>query len=163
MRILLTVSIFLMFNTNMFPQAFGNIEVNSNRNTSYKAGREYYANNNLYLEGSSVIQSINFETKLYRSESNLFQLNGRFGLGYFYIDFFGVQQSAGALAGLNILLGRKSNHFETSLGVFAGSDTGFFQWLIATLGYKYQKPEGGFIFRLNIGTLLIGVGFGYAF
>lgn len=163
MKIIFTVTIFLMFNNILFSQTFVEIEANSNSNTSFNPGREYYENNNLYLEGSLIIQSINFETKLYRSESNLFQLNGRFGLGYFYFDFFGATQSVGGLAGLTILLGRKNHHFETSLGGFVGSDNGPFVWPIATLGYKYQKPEGRFIFRSNIGTLGIGIGLGYAF
>ncbi|MEQ8238588.1 MAG: hypothetical protein RIA69_05205 [Cyclobacteriaceae bacterium] len=159
MKTVLIATMFLLANSFLFSQEIVDKVADSNSTTLNNTDRESDGNNNLYLEGSFILQSINFETKLYRSESNSFQINGRFGLGYYYIDFFGVSQSAGGLAGLTFLLGRKNNHFETSLGGFIGSEI----WPIASLGYKYQKPEGGFIFRSNIGTLGIGIGLGYAF
>jgi hypothetical protein len=159
MKTLLTVTISLLFSNLLFSQNFVDIESSSNSN---KSNRVNSGNNNLYLEGSLVIQSINYETKLYRS--NLFQLNARLGFGYF--NLFDEYESLGGLAGLTFLLGRNNNHFETSLGVFVGSyfdANGLEGYPIITIGYKYQKPEGGFIFRSNIGTLGIGVGLGYAF
>ncbi|MFT6855177.1 MAG: hypothetical protein ACJA0X_001151 [Cyclobacteriaceae bacterium] len=163
MKILLIAAMFLLANNFLFSQEIVDTAADSNSTTLNNPDREFDGNNNLYLEGSFFLQSINFETKLYRSESNSFQINGRFGLGYFLIDFFGKSQSAGGLAGLTFLLGRKNNHFETSLGGFIGSENGVSAWPIASLGYKYQKPEGGFIFRSNIGTLGVGIGLGYAF
>ena len=163
MKIFLTVTMLLLVNTLLFSQAFVDTEAKSISNISYKPDSESYKKHSLYLEGSFVIQSLNFETTLYSSKSNLFRLNGRLGLGYYYFDFFGVTQSAGGLGGLTFLLGRKNHRFETSLGGFVGSDHSSYGWFIGTLGYRYQKPDGRFMFRLNIGTLGIGIGLGYAF
>ncbi|MFT7035929.1 MAG: hypothetical protein ACJA2S_004454 [Cyclobacteriaceae bacterium] len=161
MKILLLATLFILANNFLFSQEI--IDKVADSNSTSLNNHELDGNSNLYLEGSFILQSINFETKLYRSESNSFQINGRFGLGYYYLDFFGVSQSAGGLAGLTFLLGEKNNHFETSLGGFIGSANGLFAWPIASLGYKYQKPEGGFIFRSNVGTLGFGIGLGCAF
>lgn len=123
----------------------------------------HYPRHNMYAEGSFILQSINFETKMYPSKSKLLQINARLGLGYFYFDFFGVTQSFGGLLGTTALLGRKDHHFETSIGGFVDFNGRDIRWLIATIGYRYQKPQGGFMFRSNIGTLGPALGLGYAF
>lgn len=120
-------------------------------------------NKSLYLEGSLFLQSANFETNFYRSKTNTFQMNGRFGVGYFYIDFFGATQSIGGIMGLNFVLGRKNNHFDSSIGGFVGSENGIFAWPIGTIGYRYQKPSGGFLFKTHLGTLGLDIGLGYSF
>ena len=38
-----------------------------------------------------------------------------------------------------------------------------FVFPIFNLGYRYQKPEGGFIFRANAGIISLGLSFGYVF
>lgn len=134
--------------------------------TLHNLNSEYVSKHQVYLEGSLFIQSINFETKLSKSNlnSNSFQLNGRLGLGYFRIDFFGVTETIGGIGALTFLFGKNNNHFEGTLGAFVGSDNGnLFGWPIALVGYRYQKPTGGFIFRANIGTLGLGIGLGHAF
>jgi hypothetical protein len=80
------------------------------------------------------------------------------------------------------LLGKGNSHFETGAGIgfataaLSDSDLGG-DWGdstvygTATFGYRYQKPEGGVIFRAGFtpvyagGTLLpwAGIGVGYAF
>ena len=80
------------------------------------------------------------------------------------------------------LLGQGNSHFETALGIgiitasadieeideeFSGSDI----YGTATLGYRYQKPTGGVIFRAGFtpafagGNVIpwVGVSVGYAF
>ena len=131
---------------------------NSNDNNS-----KVIVRNVLYFEGSVVLQSANFETKLYRSKSSKFQLNGRVGFGYFYLDFFGATESAGGILGLNFIVGKQNNYFDASIGGFIGSDSGVIGWPIAAVGYRYQKPSGGFLFKTHLGTLGIDVGLGYSF
>ena len=40
---------------------------------------------------------------------------------------------------------------------------GVFIFPIFNIGYRYQKPSGGFIFRANVGALSTGLSLGYAF
>ena len=80
---------------------------------------------------------------------------------------------------------KKNNHFELNAGGFLGIDkttrynrtgTGSHNYIyekevsyypfvfpIFNVGYRYQKPEGGFIFRANAGIISLGLSFGYAF
>ena len=117
--------------------------------------------------GTNVMVStanINFEYTFYRSETGLVKLNTRLGFGAAAI-FWG-SSGYGGLGGINVLLGEKNHHFETNAGLFVGSDyqgseTFYIPYL--ELGYRYQKPTGGFLFRAYVGVLGIGVGFGYAF
>ena len=71
-----------------------------------------------------------------------------------------------------MLTGKKNNHFELNAGGFLGIDgEGFlgivdgeaFIFPIFNVGYRYQKPEGGFIFRANAGIISLGLSIGYAF
>ena len=164
MKILVTAIMLLLFSNHLFSHNSIDLGSNLSSNTSTNHNLRNSRNNNLYLEVSFVTQSINFETKLYRSESNLFQLNARFGLGY--LNFLDEYESVGGLAGLTLLFGGNNNHFETSIGGFVGDyegANGVEGYPIITIGYKYQKPKGRFIFWSNIGTLGIGIGLGYAF
>ncbi len=73
----------------------------------------------------------------------------------------------GVLGAVTMLTGKDNNHFEVNGGMFIGkySDVQdeFFFLPIIDLGYRYQKPEGGFIFRCNVGFLGIRFGLGHAF
>ena len=68
---------------------------------------------------------------------------------------------------VSILKGKGKNHFEVNLGVrtiFAKQlDYSCFFYPIANLGYRYQKPSGGFLFRALAGTDGITLGVGLAF
>ena len=48
-------------------------------------------------------------------------------------------------------------------GAFIGKDGEAFIFPIFNVGYRYQKPGGGFIFRANAGIISLGLSFGYAF
>ena len=139
------------------------LSVNMHKSDTLENHSEVIKNKTLYVEGSFLLQSANFETNFYRSKSSTFQLNGRVGFGYFQIDFFGVTQSIGGILGLNFIIGRKNGHFDSSIGGFIGSDGSVFAWPIGTVGYRYQKPSGGFIFKTHIGTLGLDIGLGYSF
>lgn len=72
----------------------------------------------------------------------------------------------GGLAAITMLTGKNNNHFELNGGVFVWNDTNnkdMFYFPILDLGYRYQKPEGGFIFKAKVGILGVGFGLGYAF
>jgi len=72
----------------------------------------------------------------------------------------------GALGAITMLSGKGNRHFEVNTGVFVGKDNeqdDLFVYPLLDVGYRYQKPEGGFIFRAKVGLLGIGFGIGYAF
>ena len=125
---------------------------------------------NLYGEfGTNIIvssASINLEAHMLTSKSGKVNLYGRAGLGAATI-FWGAS-GPGGLGALTLITGKEKHHFETSAGIFVGSEkeysgrTPFYVPLI-DFGYRFQKPEGGFLYRAKVGTLGIGFGFGYAF
>ena len=97
---------------------------------------------------------------------------GRLGGGYGAWVVWGGDFGWGGLGAITMLTGKKNNHFELNAGGFLGTDgEGFlgivdgeaFIFPIFNVGYRYQKPEGGFIFRANAGIISLGLSFGYAF
>ena len=97
---------------------------------------------------------------------------GRLGGGYGAWVEWGGDFGWGGLGAITMLTGKKNNHFELNAGGFLGTDgEGFlgivdgeaFIFPIFNVGYRYQKPEGGFIFRANAGIISLGLSFGYAF
>jgi len=72
----------------------------------------------------------------------------------------------GGLVGITLLGGTRNNHFLVSAGgsvIVFGSQSGRSDTVLyplLDLGYRYQKPEGGFIFFAKIGTPGIGIGLG---
>lgn len=163
MKTFLIATVFLLFSSFLFSQNPTETESSTTNNPPVN-----YANVNFNLEVSILIQSVNFETTIFRTKSNLFQLNGRVGVGYIYLNFMGggTIQKVGGIVGLNLLIGRQNSHFETSIGWFLGFEKNFTErmtWPVISIGYRYQKPEGGFFFRPHIGTTGPGFGFGYAF
>ena len=124
--------------------------------------------------------ALNFEAKFFSTPSEKVHLYGR--VGYLFLDgskfsFEGCDnQLEGRTLSITFLKGKKNHHFEANSGVFiayirdshghGGScdeDNGPTIKPYAEVGYRYQKPEGGFIFRAKIGIFAIGVGLGYAF
>lgn len=72
----------------------------------------------------------------------------------------------GGLAAITMLTGKNNNHFELNGGAFIGYDNYYndmFYLPILDLGYRYQKPEGGFLFKAKVGISGFGFGLGYAF
>ena len=84
-------------------------------------------------------------------------------IAYQHIDFFGVTESIGGIVGLTFLLGRKRGYLETSIAGFIPFQRTGAKWPIIELGYRYQNPKGGFLFRSFLGTTGIGIGLGYGF
>ena len=140
----------------------------------------------LHTEASTFLvvslASLNVEARLLSSLSEKFHLYARAGLGY--VDVASLPLCTGATAfggilGLTMLSGKGNNHFEAHVGTYLGSfenkqtEGPFFNLCrdksgsrvipLIDLGYRYQKPGSGFIFRARVGTYGAGVGFGAAF
>lgn len=124
---------------------------------------------NAYAEVGSNIgissASINLEVLLATSKTGKLHWYGRTGFGG--VVFFVEGSGKGGIGALTMLTGKREHHFEASAGVFLGRDNrdmvGYIVAPLIDLGYRFQKPEGGFIFRGKIGMLGIGIGLGYAF
>lgn len=87
---------------------------------------------------------------------------GRVGYGYGGILLH--DGGTGALGAITMLTGKKNSHFELNAGVFSGKgDDDSITLPLLDVGYRYQKPSGGFIFKAKAGVLGIGIGLGYAF
>jgi len=120
---------------------------------------------NLYLDiGALPIGqiTINMERRFYSGKRVTWY--GRAGLGAG--TSLGTEGVFGALAAVTMLTGKNRNHFEMNGGMavgYAPSGEEVVGWPVFDLGYRYQKPEGGFIFRAKLGTLGVGVSFGYSF
>ena len=137
------------------------------------------ARNAFYVEllGNGLLYSINYD-RLFAD-----QVSGRVG-----IMLIGAASDSSAAAVIaapimaNYLFGRGNSHFEAGIGallVSGGSENveGFededFSGAVgtATLGYRYQRPGGGFVFRAGLTPFFgaggivpwFGVSFGYGF
>ena len=96
---------------------------------------------------------------------------GLVGAGYGTNLLIHGTEGWGGLRAITMLTGKKNNHFELNAGGFLvldsawgnGKDGVAFIFPIFNVGYRFQKPEGGFIFRANAGIISLGLSFGYAF
>ena len=137
------------------------------------------APNAVYLElaGNGLLYSLNYDRLLTR---NIAARVGFMGLGAATDSVSGGVVAAPLM--VSYLFGEGNSHFETGLGVMlaAGAidevgemqDEGFSGAIgTATLGYRYQRPGGGFLFRIGVTPLFdtsgiapwLGVSFGYGF
>lgn len=105
---------------------------------------------------------VNYERSIYQGEK--VSWFGRAGLG-----FGGLLMAGGGFGGLGavtMLTGKRNSHFELNAGIFSGKDiddSNSFAFPLLDVGYRYQKPNGGFIFKAKLGILGVGIGLGYAF
>ena len=135
--------------------------------------------NNVYAEahfGLFIQGVMNYEKQIYSGEK--ISLYGRLGGGYGGILVWMGDFGWGGLGAITMLTGKKNNHFELNGGCFLGIAKGHWDYStnggplefyyafpvpIFNVGYRFQKPEGGFIFRANAGLISLGLSFGYAF
>nr|WP_319397662.1 hypothetical protein [uncultured Carboxylicivirga sp.] len=142
----------LLFFVNANSQAQSNM-------TSTLSKNNFYVDAGGHFAGQA---SINLERLFYTGEKTAWY--ARAGLGG-----AGIIMANGGLGGLGavtMLTGRGNKHFEMNCGAFIGKesdDNDIFVFPLIDLGYRYQKPEGGFIFRAKLGFLGLGIGLGYAF
>ncbi|MFT5669039.1 MAG: hypothetical protein ACI9DK_003250 [Vicingaceae bacterium] len=105
---------------------------------------------------------VNYERSFYQGEK--VSWFGRVGFGYGGLIL--GDGGFGGLGAVTMLTGKKNSHFELNTGVFSGKETDGSNSVIFPLldaGYRYQKPDGGFVFKAKIGILGVGIGLGYAF
>jgi len=128
--------------------------------------------NNIYAEahlGLFYQVVMNYETRIYSGEriSWYSRLGG--GIGGIFGEIIEWKKNTGGWGGLGaitMLTGKKNHHIELNVGAFIGDEGRYdarFIFPIFNIGYRYQKPNGGFIFRLNQGAESLGISFGYAF
>jgi hypothetical protein len=149
-RIVLIGLIFLAFYSNTEAQMTEQIKLSK---------VNLYADAGLHLAAQA---SINLEGQFYSGKKTTWY--GRVGVGTAGVIF--GSSGPGGLGALTILTGKGNNHFEVNGGAFIGNDSYYsdsFVFPLLDLGYRYQKPAGGFIFRAKAGFLGIGLGLGYAF
>ena len=128
--------------------------------------------NNVYAEahlGLFTQGVMNYE-RLFSSGDKV-NWYSRLGAGWGFNGIGGLFESrygVGGLGAITMITGKRDGHFELNMGAFIGdengpSDRGKFLFPILNIGYRYQKPIGGFIFRANAGFPSLGISFGYAF
>ncbi len=128
----------------------------------------------LYVGFLGVVNSsVNYERRIF--SANVLSGYMRLGTGYFVVGasdtgYGGIQVPLS----LNLITGKNNNHFELDLGcraVFDIKNDGIdyyenekvIPYPILNIGYRYQKPSSGFIFKSLIGLDGITLGIGYAF
>ncbi|MEP1152118.1 MAG: hypothetical protein ABJH08_10365 [Balneola sp.] len=119
------------------------------------------SNNSIYFDmGAGLVSqvSINYERKFYSGEK--ISWFGRLGIGEAGTIEGNSKSGGGALGAVTMLTGKSNNHFELNAGIFAIEDGGF---LLLDIGYRFQKPTKGLVFKAHLGTLGAGVGLGFAF
>lgn len=122
------------------------------------------AGTNIFLSSATLNAEVKFGSSKY-NKINWYARGGIGGAAVFYGN-----TGFGALAGVTMLTGRGNHHFEASGGGFLGlnnvsgqSGLGFFALPLLDVGYRFQKPQKGFVFRAKVGILGIGIGLGYSF
>ena len=137
--------------------------------------------NNIYAEGHIGLFTkfaLNYERQISSGEKVSWygRLGGGWGADFSY-GIYAETSAWGGLGAITMLTGKKNSHFELNAGAFfspkgeeslgfamGDSNTdGVFIFPIFNIGYRYQKPSGGFIFRANIGAISAGLSVGYAF
>lgn len=78
---------------------------------------------------------------------------------------FGTDAMLGLGAAYTGVLGRANHHMDISVGATysGGEGVGSFLWPKVDLGYRYQKPDGGFLFKVFATTVGLGLGVGSTF
>lgn len=134
------------------------------------------AKNALYLElgGAAIAYSLNYERTIFNGSK--INTNARVGFAIFPLhgdqDINDINDINYLVPlGLNFVFGNKKRHFETGLNYTFGRTSSsstttntlngvvvrkttevnqyFSNLLLPYIGYRYQKQEGGFLFKLN--------------
>lgn len=154
-NLILTVGFLLLISSFINAQTAAN---SASKNVIYVEVGTY-----LLISGASI----NYDFHLKSLKEGKINLYGRGGLGGTAV-FYGPA-GLGGLGGVTMLTGKKNHHFEASLGAFVGNDNGqgygdgLFVLPLLDLGYRFQKPQKGFVFRAKAGILGVGIGLGYSF
>ena len=156
--LILLISLLL---TNSFAQ-----KIRDSTNTRFNLKSK----NTFFIEalGNSLFYSLNYDKILFQKR-NLFISNR---IGIFYLPAGGGNYKFGIPLEINFLLGKKQHFFESGLGISYLYFDDFYwltdgqgqifeivdqkiNWVFITgrIGYRYQKPNGGFFFRVGFTPL----------
>ncbi|MCC6691555.1 MAG: hypothetical protein IT235_08495 [Bacteroidia bacterium] len=127
-----------------------------------------FAKNEFSVQGSSFYYvnnwlTINYSRIFVQLDMWRFYTNIGSGVAYTPIDGETFIVTTGRIG---FLIGKKNNHFDANVGAaFLALKESVFHFLLplVNIGYRYQRPEGGIIFKSYIGTEGLGLGLGYAF
>ena len=122
-----------------------------------------------YAEFGSILAyttgTVTVEGKLFSSQADKFHVYGRLGIGGLH-EFFVDPSGPGGKLGITMFTGKEAHHIEMELGIFVGwntqNDGSAFTWPVAGLGYRYQPPTSGLLFKAFANVSGVGVGLGYA-
>jgi len=103
-------------------------------------------------------------------------------VGYGYMEVFGFflcddQSATGGSVAISMLFGHDNHHFEASGGAFIGTfksknNPSIFgsclepvtrTFPLIDVGYRFQKLDGGLVFRAKLGSQGLGLGVGVSF
>ena len=103
---------------------------------------------------------VTYEYRWLANKNNSLALLARGGFGN-YTNDWGPELAVVGLAG------KKSHHLMLTSGVifpiFQYGGPALAAFPFAELGYRYQRPQGGFVWRVHVGTTGLGLGAGWAF
>lgn len=127
--------------------------------------------NTIYLANAATF---NYESHWLSSKNGGFRLNARLGASLGMISeeeigdtVTGRHGFALGLVGFSMIWGKKNHHFVTSFGVIAGHSFGLaaegFGFPLLEMGWRYQPPEGGRIWKISVGTNGLALGIGQTF
>ena len=104
---------------------------------------------------------LSYEYRILANKKNSLALMARGGIG----SFSGLWGPEVALVGL---AGKGRHHAALTTGAIfpfweIGGGVAFNRAPLIELGYRYQRPEGGLVWRAHVGTTGLGLGAGWAF
>ena len=170
----IVILIFIVFPSTIFSQETKPIE----------------AKNSIYFDVASMLYTgnyaLNYERKIYSNQNYQSMISTGFGVWYSFNNFGSINlenlaSSFSVPVTLNTILGTGKWRFECDFGVrlLIGKGWSTFQDSgvvkpnpifddsvgrpIFNVGYRYQKPNGRFIFRTFVGLGGFGLGIGSAF
>lgn len=116
-----------------------------------------FAQNSVYIElgGTGLIYSINYERNLIKGKT--LYANARIGITAIPNDYYNVPLE------LILLKGKKKSFIEVGLGYSPWIEPNSYKdnfrresytrvshYFVPKLGYRYQKPKGGFLFKISV-------------
>lgn len=173
MKNLIVIILIFGSNLNIFCQSNDTLTVNSKQRIEVQ---QFSKKNTFSVDGgllylgliASISSSINYERYF---DDNFFI---RTGFGHYMI--LGQDTGYGGPQiplTINFITGKRNSHFEADLGgriIFDIKGDGldysskpYVIYPILNLGYRYQKPTGGFIFKALVGLDGLTLGAGYSF
>jgi len=128
--------------------------------TAIENNKNIQAKNLIYVESGHAIIALpivfNYERKLKQWDKSQLAISG--GLGILPLYGYAIGK-----VNMKYLMGSKSHHFETGLGLFFDFEGDIILPDIQ-LGYRYQKPKGKLMFKVGTGfPQIISAGLGWGF